>query len=157
MRLTLSTCVYAHISYQSAYLKAHFPVEYMAAVITSRMGDNERFVIARNEAERMGIKILPPNVNVSLKICAIQNQNIVVGFNAVKGVGEKAADNIVLSRNKLGRNFESIFDLCANVDLSVVNKTALESLIYSGAFDDFGIARSQNFEVIERNYERLFV
>lgn len=142
-------CVYAHISYQSAYLKAYYPVEYMAAVITSRMGDNERFVTARNEAERMGIKILPPDVNTSLKICSIKDKNIVVGFNAIKGVGGKAADSIVETRNALGRNFENIFDLCANVDLSVVNKTALESLIYSGAFDCFGIARSQNFDAIE--------
>ena len=142
-------CVYAHISYQSAYLKAYYPVEYMAAVITSRMGDNERFVTARNEAERMGIKILAPNVNVSLKICAINDKNIAIGFSAIKGVGDKAGESIVATRQKLGRNFENIFDLCTNVDLSVVNKTALESLIYSGAFDCFGIARSQNFAAIE--------
>ncbi|MCL1947877.1 MAG: DNA polymerase III subunit alpha, partial [Chitinivibrionia bacterium] len=142
-------CVYAHISYQSAYLKAHFPTEYMAAVVTSRMGQSDKFVTARNEAERMGIKILPPNINVSQKICAIQGKNIVVGFNAIKGVGEKAADNIVNARNELGRNFENFFDFCANVDLSIVNKTAIESLIYSGAFDCFAMTRSQHFEVIE--------
>jgi len=142
-------CVYAHISYQSAYLKAHYPTEYMAAVVTSRMSDSKKFAAARNEALRMGIKILAPNVNVSLKICAIQGKDIVVGFNAIKGVGEKAAENIVLRRNELKRNFENIFDFCANVDLSVVNKKALESLIYSGAFDCFGAARSQNFDAIE--------
>ncbi|MDR0303347.1 MAG: DNA polymerase III subunit alpha [Chitinispirillales bacterium] len=142
-------CVYAHISYYSAYLKAHYPMEYMAAVITSHMGKNEKFAAARNEAQRMGINILPPNINISLKICVIQGKDIVVGFNAVKGVGQKAADNIVLCRNELKRNFENIFDFCANVDLSVVNKKALESLIYSGAFDCCGSARSQNFEAVE--------
>jgi DNA polymerase-3 subunit alpha len=135
--------VYAHLSYQSAYLKAHFPLEYMTAYLGAYLGDMDEFLKMRNEAERMGIRMLPPDVNKSDSEFSIDNGSIRIGMAAVKNVG-KAAALIIEAREEKGAAFSSIFDLCKSVDTRIVNKKALESLVYAGALDGFGPTRSRH-------------
>lgn len=143
--------VYAHVSYQAAYLKAHYPLEYMTANLTSWIGNQDSFLVMKNEAERMGIKILPPDVNSSDIECSIDNGNIRLGMGAIKNVG-KGGESIIEARSKKGK-FSSIFDLAKFVDLRVVNKKCLESLICAGALDCFQGTRAQLFETIDKAIE----
>ncbi len=143
--------VYAHVSYQAAYLKAHYPLEYMTANLTSWIGNQEGFLIMKNEAERMGIRILPPDVNTSDEECSIDNGNIRLGMGAIKNVG-KAADSIITARSKKGR-FTSIFDMIRDIDTRIVNKKALESLVCAGALDSLNGTRAQLFAAIDTALE----
>lgn len=143
--------VYAHVSYQAAYLKAHFPLEYMTANLTSWIGNQEGFLVMKNEAERMGIKILPPDVNSSDIECSIDNGHIRLGMGAIKNVG-KGGESIIEARGTKEK-FTSIFDLAKAVDLRVVNKKCLESLICAGALDCFPGTRGQLFEAIDKALE----
>lgn len=139
--------VYAHVSYQAAYLKAHYPLEYMTANLTSWLGNQESFLTMKNEAERMGIKILPPDVNTSDEACTVDKGNIRLGMGAIKNVG-KAAESILSVREKKG-HFSTIFNMIKNVDVRLVNKKALESLICAGALDSLQGTRAQLFEAID--------
>lgn len=143
--------VYAHVSYQAAYLKAHFPLEYMTANLTSWLGNQDGFLTMKNEAERMGIKIFPPDVNTSDQECSIDNGNIRLGMAAIKNVG-KAADAIISVRDRRKR-FTSIFDMAKDVDIRVVNKKCLESLVCAGALDSLKGTRAQLFESIDTALE----
>ncbi len=143
--------VYAHVSYQAAYLKAHYPLEYMTAALTSWIGRKEEFLVAKNEAERMGVRILPPDINRSELACTIDEGNIRMGLSVIANVG-KAAEAILRARDERGR-FESIFDLCRSADLRCVNKKSLESLIAAGACDSLPGTRAQLFEAIEKAIE----
>ncbi|HEX2956331.1 MAG TPA: OB-fold nucleic acid binding domain-containing protein, partial [Chitinispirillaceae bacterium] len=136
---------------QAAYLKAHYPLEYMTANLTSWIGNQESFLVMKNEAERMGIKILPPDVNSSDIECSIDNGNIRLGMGAIKNVG-KGGESIIEARGKKGK-FSSIFDLAKNVDLRVVNKKCLESLICAGALDCLQGTRAQLFDAIDKSIE----
>jgi len=140
-------CVYAHVSYQSAYLKAYYPQEYMAAVMTSRMGDKEKFVTAADEAKHLGVAVLPPNVNTSEINCGTFEGNITIGLGAIAGVG-KAAEELVEVRDNHGK-FTDMFDFCSSVNLRNVSKKAIESLIFAGAFDSFPGNRSEMFAAID--------
>ncbi len=143
--------VYAHVSYQAAYLKAHYPLEYMTANLTSWIGNQDSFLVMKNEAERMGIKILPPDVNSSDIECSIDNKNIRLGMGAIKNVG-KGGESIIEARSKKGK-FNSIFDMAKSVDLRVVNKKCLESLICAGALDSLQGTRAQLFDSIDKAIE----
>ena len=143
--------VYAHVSYQTAYFKAHYPLEYMTAYLGAYLGDMDEFLRIRNEAERMGIRMLPPDVNKSDCEFSIDNGAIRIGLGAVKNVG-KAGDLILAARQEKGA-FTSIFDLCKSTDNRIVNKKALESLIWAGALDGFGATRAQNFEAVANALE----
>ncbi len=143
--------VYAHVSYQAAYLKAHYPLEYMTATLTSWIGSQDEFLTMKNEAERMGIKILPPDINSSEGECSIDHGNIRLGMEAIKNVG-KGSDSIIEARGKKVR-FTSIFDLCKSVDLRIVNKKCLESLICAGALDSVPGTRGQLFETTDKALE----
>ena len=142
---------YAHLSYQTAYLKVHYPLEYMTANLTAQLEHPEQFQTQRAEAEKIGIKILPPDVNYSDYECGIYNGTIRLGLTAIKNVG-KAAESIIAAREEKGK-FTSIFDLCKSVDLRLVNKRALESLICAGAFDEFEGSRAQHFEAVDMAIE----
>lgn len=144
--------VYAHVSYQAAYLKAHYPVEYMTATLTSWMGSQDDFLTMKNEAERMGITIVPPNINRSEIECSIDDGNIRLGMGVIKNVGTQAAAAIIETRNTK-KEFTSIFDLCKEVDLRVMNKKCLESLICCGALDCLSSNRAQLFESIDKAVE----
>ena len=129
-----STC-YAVIAFHTAYLKAHFPAQFMSAVLKSNMGDIKKITFYMEECRRMGIKVLGPDLNESRSAFTVtKNGEIRFGLNAVKGVGENAVDEILNERDKNGA-FSSIFDLTGRVNLRAVNKRNLENLAKSGVFD----------------------
>ena len=139
-----STC-YAWIAYQTAYLKANYPAEYMAAVLSNNMSDIKQVSFFMEECKRMGLQVLGPDVNESFyKFTVNENYAIRFGIGAVKGVGEGAVATIVENR-KEGK-YKSIFDLAKRIDLRAANKKALENLILAGGFDSFvGTTRAQYF------------
>ncbi|GHE42279.1 DNA polymerase III subunit alpha [Sphingobacterium griseoflavum] len=131
-----STC-YAWIAYQTAYLKAHYPAEYMAAVLSNNMNDIKQVTFFMEECRRMGLAVLGPDVNESYYKFTVNEQGAIrFGMGAVKGVGAGAVDTIVETREKGGR-YKSIFDLAKRIDLRAANKKAFESLAYAGGFDSF--------------------
>lgn len=131
---------YALISYRTAYLKANYPVEYMAAVISSVMNTKDKVPFYVNECHGMGIEVLPPDVNESEIGFTVTGARIRFGLNAVKGVGRGAIESIIAARESGGR-FESLYDFCGRVDSSLSNKRTLEALIKGGAFDSTGATR----------------
>ncbi len=139
-----STC-YALVAYQTAYLKAHYPSEYMAAVL-NHAGSIDKITFFMEECKRMGLKVLGPDINESQNGFAVnQKGEIRFGFSGLKGVGENAIDNIIEERKKHGA-FSSIYDLAKRLNPRSANKKSLESLAYSGAFDCFkDITRAQYF------------
>ncbi len=139
---------YSVVAYQTAYLKAHYPAEFMAASLTSEMGDASRVMILMDECKRMGIKILPPDVNESFANFTVVDGNIRFGLGAIKNVGLGAIKSIVRARKKYGR-FKTIFDLVQHLDLRLVNKKVLESLVQAGAADSLEGHRAQIFASIE--------
>ena len=140
-----STC-YAWIAYQTAYLKANYPAEYMAAVLSNNMSDIKQVSFFMEECKRMGLQVLGPDVNESYyKFTVNEDYAIRFGMGAVKGVGAAAVDTIVANR-KSGK-YKSIFDLAKRIDLRAANKKAIENLILAGGFDSFqGVNRSQYFQ-----------
>ena len=145
---------YAFISYQTAYLKKNFPVEYMASLLTSIMGNNDKIPLYIRECQNMGIQILPPDINQSLiNFTVVDNKSIRFGMAAVKNVGEKAFKSIIEERKK-NNIYESLFDFCQRVDLRVVNKRVIESLIRCGSFDSLEGKRSQFLAVLDEAIKR---
>jgi DNA polymerase-3 subunit alpha len=132
---------YALVAYQTAYLKAHFPVEFMAALLTSEMGDTDKVVKYIEECRAMGIRVDPPDVNVSQVSFTVSGNAIRFGLAAIKNVGEAAIASILAARER-GGPFRSLEDFCARVDLRLVNRRVLESLIKAGAFDSLGLPRA---------------
>jgi DNA polymerase III subunit alpha len=143
--------MYAHVAYQCAYLKAHYPLEYLTANLTSYIGNQDEFLKVKNETERMGITIFPPDINASDDRCSIENGAIRLGLSVIKNVGQ-AARVIVEERTRTGR-FASLFDVCKRVDLRKVNKKCLESLICAGTFDGLKGTRAQLVESIDKALE----
>jgi DNA polymerase-3 subunit alpha len=141
------TAAYAVIAYQTAYLKAHFPVEFMAALLTSVMDNSDKVAYYINECRHMGIEVLPPDINESFEAFTVVNGKIRFGLTAVKNVGEGVARAIIEARKKRGR-FNSLRDFCERVP-EELNKKTVESLIKSGAMDSLGARRSQLLKVYE--------
>ena len=134
------TAAYGLVSYWTAYLKAHYPQEYMAALLTS-VGDNkDKLAMYLNECHRMGITVLPPDVNESELTFAPVGDDIRFGMGAVRNVGANVVDGMITARNEKGR-YESFSDFLQKVPLSVCNKRTIDSLIKAGAFDDLGHTR----------------
>jgi DNA polymerase III subunit alpha len=140
---------YAVVTYQTAYLKAHHPTQFMAALLTSEMGNTDKMVGYLTECRDMGIKVLPPDVNESGKDFAVAEGGIRFGLAAIKNVGEGAVESIIAVRNDKGA-FRSFFDFCRNIDLHKVNKRMLEGLIKAGAFDSTGARRAQLMAVLDQ-------
>jgi DNA polymerase-3 subunit alpha len=168
---------YSVVSYQTAYLKTHHPAEYMAALLSSSIGDTDNVVKYINEARELGIEILPPDVNESnYKFTVIGDRKVRFGLGAIRNVGRAAIDSILAARNGAGvtlseakgkastseaetapfaslrvtpKPFESIFDLCARVDLRLCNKRVFEALIGSGALDALGGHRAQYYAILD--------
>jgi DNA polymerase-3 subunit alpha len=133
---------YALISYRTAYLKANFPVEFMTALLTSERDNTDKIVEYVNEANRMGLRVLPPDINESSVLFKVIDKNTIrFGLLAIKNVGAGAAESIIGAR-KEGR-FVSLEDLCQRIDLRLVNRKVLESLMKCGALDCFSVARAQ--------------
>ncbi|MER3409864.1 MAG: DNA polymerase III subunit alpha [Thermoleophilia bacterium] len=139
---------YALIAYRTAYLKAHYPAQYMAALISSVMNTKDRVPFYVNACEEMGIEVLPPDVNASAVDFAVVEGKIRFGLNAVKNVGEAAARAIVAAREQ-GGPFASIWDLVERVDPQVVNRRALEALVKAGALDGIVPSRRGALEALE--------
>jgi DNA polymerase-3 subunit alpha len=146
------SAAYALLAYHTAYLKTHYPVEFMAALLTSVTGSTDDVVKYINECREVGIPVEPPDINVSDANFTPHGQAIRFGLAAVKNVGGNAIESIVAGRRKLGR-FRSIYEFCEHVDLRLLNKRVLESLVKSGAMDSLG-RRAQLMSVLDKAMER---
>jgi DNA polymerase III subunit alpha len=146
------SAAYALLAYHTAYLKTHYPVEFMAALLTSVTGSTDDVVKYINECREMGIAVEPPDINVSDANFTPHGPAIRFGLAAVKNVGHNAIESIVAGRKKHGTH-RDIFEFCENVDLRLLNKRVLESLIKSGAMDSLG-RRAQLMAVIDRAIDR---
>lgn len=140
---------YAVVAYQTAYLMHYYPTEFIAAMLNSVKGDNEKVAYYIRFANEKGIQILPPDINESYAKFTVQGNLIRFGLSAIKNVGENIIDSIVKSRYEKG-NFLDISDFCNKIDISSINKRVVESLIKAGAFDCFGVYRSQMLSVYEK-------
>jgi len=147
------SAAYALLAYHTAYLKTHYPIEFMAGLLTSVTGSTDDVVKYINECREMGIAVEPPDINVSDANFTPHGQAIRFGLAAVKNVGSNAIESIVAARKKLGRTFRSVFEFCEEVDLRLLNKRVLESLIKSGAMDSMG-RRAQLMQVLDKAIER---
>jgi DNA polymerase-3 subunit alpha len=147
------SAAYALLAYHTAYLKTHHPVEFMAALLTSITGDTDSVVKYINECREMGIAVEPPDINVSDANFTPHGPAIRFGLAAVKNVGGNAIESIVAARKKLGREFKSFYEFCEEVDLRLLNKRVLESLIKSGAMDYFG-RRAQLMQALDTAIEQ---
>ncbi len=146
------SAAYALLAYHTAYLKTHHPLDFMAALLTSVTGSTDDVVKYINECREMGIAVEPPDINVSDANFTPHEQAIRFGLAAVKNVGGNAIESIVAGRKKLGRNYRSFFEFCEEVDLRLLNKRVLESLIKSGAMDCFG-RRAQLMKALDTAIE----
>jgi DNA polymerase-3 subunit alpha len=146
------SAAYALLAYQTAYLKTHHPIEFMAALLTSVTGNTDDVVKYINECREMGIAVEPPDINVSDANFTPHGQAIRFGLAAVKNVGHNAIESIVAARRSLG-TFSSIFEFCEKVDLRLLNRRVLESLVKSGAMDSLG-SRAQLMAVLDKAIEQ---
>ncbi|WP_447976750.1 DNA polymerase III subunit alpha [Candidatus Nitrospira bockiana] len=146
------SAAYALVTYHTAYLKAHHPTEFMAALMTNDMGNADKMVGYFTECRDLGIRILPPDVNESHTTFTVVDGGIRFGLAAIKNVGEGAVESIIAARNEGGR-FRSFYDFCHRIDLHKVNKRVLEGLIKTGAFDSTGAKRSQLAAVLDLTLE----
>lgn len=151
---------YGLVAYQTAYLKANYPQEYMAALLTSEMNDTDKIVNYFKECENLGIKVLPPDVQRSFTAFTLEGEGIRFGLLAVKNIGGGAIDSIIEAREK-GGEFKSLNDFCSRTDLRTVNKRVIESLILCGAFDNLPQAlpplprwRARLFEYADKLLEK---
>ncbi len=142
-----ATC-YALVAYRTAWLKAHYPVEFMAALLSieDQPGKIPGFL---EECKRMDIKIIPPNINRSEAEFSVHGSEILFGLRAIKNAGE-AAINAIISERRANGAYRSIFDFCSRLDALAVNKTVLESMIAAGAMDDLGGSRAQKWKAVEQ-------
>src|SRR5262245_38312757 len=132
---------YALVAYQTAYFKANYPVEFMAALLTSEMGDTDKIVKYIDECRAMGIAVQPPDVNASGVRFTVTGEAIRFGLAAIKNVGEAAMESILKTRAEAGP-FRSLEDFCVRVDLRLANRRVMESLVKAGAFDSLGLTRA---------------
>ena len=146
------SAAYAYLAYITAYLKAHYPVEFMAALLTSETGNTAKVVKYSNECRDMGIKVLPPDVNASALNFTPDSESIRFGLGAIKNVGANAVESITKARGEQGR-FKTLADFCERVDLGSVNRRMIESFIKAGAMDSLEGTRSQLWAVIDRAME----
>jgi DNA polymerase III subunit alpha len=147
------SCAYALLAFQTAWLKTHYPVEFMAAMLTSETGNTEKVVKYINEARSMGITVLPPDVNSSDLNFTPVGDAIRFGLCAIKNVGENTVKGILAARATLGR-FTGFFEFCEAVDTRLLNKRVIESLVRSGALDGLGAHRARMIAAIDRAIER---
>ncbi len=145
------SAAYALIAYQTAYLKAHYPVEFMAALLTEDMENTDKVIKNIGEVRAMGVEVLPPDINASARSFTVSEGVMRFGLGAVKGVGAAALDSIQEVRKE--KPFASMQDFCERVDLRKVNKKVVEALIKCGAFDSLGGKRAQFYASFEESME----
>jgi len=141
------SAAYAFLAYRTAYLKANYPVEFMAAVLSSELSDAEKISFLISECREMEIQVLTPDVNISDVSFSVDGESIRFGLGAIKGVGEAATRSIIESREQDGK-FESLLSFCERIGHSINNRM-IEQLIRAGAFDSFGLKRSQLVAMVE--------
>lgn len=143
------SAAYALLTYQTAWLKTHYPAEFMAAVLSSDMDKTDKVVRFFQECKALGLKVLPPDINRSAYYFTVnENNDILYGLGAVKGVGFAAVENIIHQRQK--KSFIDLFDFCSRVDLRKVNKRSIEALIQAGALDELGPHRATLLATLEK-------
>ena len=147
------SAAYAVLSYQTAYLKAHYPAEFMAALLTNEIHNTDRVIRFANDCRAMGIELLPPCINESEGTFMVREGKIRFGLAGIKNVGSSAVQSILSSRREAGP-FRSLLDLCERVDLSAVNSKVLECLVRSGAMDCFGRTRAELLALLPEAQER---
>ena len=147
------SAAYALVAYRTAWLKAHYPVHFMAALLTTEKGNTEKLVQYVNECKEMGIPVLPPDVNTSSLDFTVFGDHVRFGLSAIKNVGEGAIESLLDARRRLARPFHSIFDLAGELDLRLANKRVFEALACSGALDAFGARRSQVHAAVDAALE----
>ena len=140
---------YAVVAFQTGYLMRYYPTECIAAMLNSVMGNSEKVAYYTRYAKEEGMEVVPPNINESYAKFTVEGNKIRFGLAAIKNVGQNAIKNIVETRDEKGK-FTDLEDFCSNVDLSCINKRAMESLIKAGAFDSFNIFRSRMLAVHEK-------
>jgi len=143
---------YAILAYQTAWLKTHYPAEFMAASLTSEMDNTDRIVILIEECRRMGITVFPPDVNRSFDQFTVEDGNVLFGLRGVKNVGHGPIEAIVRARNG-GMPFRDLYDFCARVDMKSLNKRTIESLVMAGALDSLGAHRASLIAGIDQAVE----
>ena len=145
------SAAYALVAYHTAYLKAHYPVEFMAALLTEDMENTDKVIKNISEVRSMGIEVLPPDINASDRSFTVHDKAIRFGLGAVKGVGSAALESILEARKE--KPFSSLHDFCERVDLRKVNKKVVEALVKCGAFDSLGGRRAQFMAILEEAME----
>src|SRR5208282_1520362 len=146
------SAAYALVAYHTAYLKTHYPVEFMSALLTAEIGNQDKLTHYLAECKDMSIGILPPDVNSSDLVFTPAGNSIRFGLTAIKNVGPTAIESVLAARQKLGR-FDNLVQFCEHVDLRLLNKRVLESLIKAGAFDSLGARRTQMLAALDRAME----
>ncbi|MFH2012784.1 MAG: DNA polymerase III subunit alpha [Pseudomonadota bacterium] len=146
------SAAYSMIAYQTAYLKARYPIEFMAALLTNEKENTDKLIRYITECNDKGIEVLPPNVNESFSDFTVIDGRIRFGLAGVKNVGNQAIESIIISRERDGR-FDSIFNFCERIDTRKVNRRVIESLIKCGAFDYTGVFRSKLMAVLDEAIE----
>jgi len=146
------SAAYAYLAYVTAYLKAHYPLEFLSALLTSEMGNSDKVVKYINECREMGIAVLPPDVSSSGKDFTPDGQAIRMGLCAVRNIGAAAADSIIEARRS-GEPFQSLYDLCGRVDLTTANRRILDNLIKCGAMSSLPGNRAQLTAMLEKAME----
>ena len=146
---------YAVVAYQTAYLKANYPVEFLAAMMTNDMADTAKLSILIEEAKQLGVDVLPPDINESRVVFSPAQDGKVIRFGlaAIKGVGEAAVQQLLEARDKEGK-FLTLYDLCLKVDGRSLNRKMLEALIKSGACDGLGENRATLFGLVDKALSR---
>ena len=147
------SAAYALVAYRTAWLKAHHPVHFMAALLTTEKGNTDKLVHYVNASREMGIEVLPPDVNRSGLDFTVEGTNVRFGLSAIKNVGEGAIASLVEARDRLARGFRSLYELAAEIDLRLANKRVLESLVQAGAADAFGGRRSSMTAAVDAALE----
>lgn len=138
------SAAYALVAYQTAWLKAHYPAEFMAAVLSADMDNTDKVVVLIEECREMKLEIVPPDINISgYRFAARSNRSIVYGLGAIKGVGENAIEDIIRERDARGA-YANLFDFCRRIDLRKANRRVLEALIHAGAMDRFDTNRARH-------------
>jgi DNA polymerase-3 subunit alpha len=143
------TAAYAMVTYETAWLKANHPVEFMAALLSCDAGDSDKVARYVAECRKMGVTVRPPDVNTSHADFIVEEGEIRFGLAAVKGVGVGAVASLVEAREKCGGRFASLFSFCEQVDSRATNRTALEALVKSGSFDSLGLGRARLLEGLD--------
>lgn len=141
------SAAYAYVSFQTAYLKAHYPVEFMAATLSADRNDTDKIVKSINECRKMKVEMLPPDINLSGREFKVIGNSIRFGLEAVKGVGGAAIEAVIEARTENGP-FQSVPDFVGRVDTRRVNKKVLESLVKAGAFDSLGVSRAAAMKTV---------